>query len=122
MSASSNSQKIASFIGIAGAFLVVGLLLYVVKQTSPAPALNTARAQERKTALAELRDTSTKAQTTYDWQDQGKGIVRLTVERAMELTVQEYKNPSAARSGLVARAEKANAAPPKAPEKPGQYE
>jgi hypothetical protein len=122
MSTSSNSQKTASFVGILGAFLVVGLLLYVLKQSAPAPALNAARVQERKAALAELRDTSAKAQSTYDWQDQGKGIVRLTVDRAMELTIQEYRNPAAARSGLVARAEKANAAPPKAPEKPGQYE
>jgi hypothetical protein len=48
--------------------------------------------------------------------------VRLKIERAMELTIEEYKNPSAARTGLIARAEKAAAAPPKPPEVPGKYE
>lgn len=122
MSSTPCCQKSASFLGVLGAFLVVGLLIYVMKQYTAAPPLDTARIAERKAALAELRDTSSKALNTYDWQDQGKGIVRLTAERAMELTIQEYKNPAAARSNLIARAAKANEAPPKPPEQPSQYE
>lgn len=122
MSSTPCCQKSASFLGVLGAFLVVGLLIYVMKQYTAAPPLDTARVAERKAALAELRDTGAKALNTYDWQDQGKGIVRLTAERAMELTIQEYKNPAAARSNLIARAAKANEAPPKPPEQPSQYE
>jgi hypothetical protein len=122
MSASQYSQRTASFVGILGAFLVVALLVYVMKQsTRPAP-LNQARAQERSAASKELREASVKALGSHDWQDQGKGVVRLKIERAMELTVQEYKNPAAARTNLIARAEVASAPPPKPPEQPNQFE
>lgn len=122
MSASQYSQRTASFVGILGAFLVVALLVYVMKQsTRPAP-LNQARARERSAALKEIRDSSVKALGIHDWQDQGKGVVRLKIERAMELTVQEYKNPAAARTNLIARAEKVSAPPPKPPEQPSPFE
>jgi len=44
---------------------------------------------------------------TYGWVDQPKGIVRLTVERAMELTVDGGKDPASAHKELIAREEKA---------------
>ena len=53
------------------------------------------------------------------WRDQGKGIVRIPLERALELTLTEWKNPAAARTNLIARAEKAFAKPP---EKPNPFE
>lgn len=122
MSESNLGQKILTAAAVLGAFLVVGVLLAVIKSSVPAPALNQARVLERKTALAELRDTSTKALGTYEIVDPAKQSVRLTVERAMELTIEEYKNPAAARASLTARADKAAAPPPKAPEQPSQYE
>jgi hypothetical protein len=115
-------QKIASALGILGAFLVVGMLLMVMKGSTPVPALNEARVNERKAALAEIRDTTAKSLQSYEMVDPSKKTMRLSVERAMELTIEEYKNPGAARSNLVARAEKANEPPPKPPEKPSQYE
>lgn len=122
MNGSPCCQKTASFFGILGAFLVVGILVYAMKQyTRPAP-LNQARITERKTALAEIRSEAAKGLSTYEVTDAGKGIVRLKIERAMELTLEEYKNPATARSGLIARAEKAAAVPPKAPEAPSKFE
>ena len=115
-------QKTASFVGVLGAFLVVGVLVYAMKQyTRPAP-LNTARIEERKKALAEIRAESEKGLSTYEVTDAGKGIVRLRIDHAMELTLQAYKNPVAARADLTARADKAGAPAPKAPEKPNQFE
>jgi hypothetical protein len=122
MNGTPSSQKTASFVGILGAFLVVGVLVYAMKYyTRPAP-LNQARIEERKKALAEIRADDARGLNTYEVTDVGKGLVRLKIERAMELTIEEYKNPSAARTGLIARAEKAAAAPPKPPEVPGKYE
>ena len=122
MSDNSCCQKSASFIGILGAFLVVGVLVYAMKQyTRPAP-LNTARIEERRKALAEIRAESEKGLHSNEVLDAGKGVVRLKIDRAMELTIDEYKNPSAARANLIARAEKASAPAPKAPEKPNQFE
>jgi hypothetical protein len=62
------------------------------------PPLNTARIAERKKALAEIRAENEKAIHSYELLDPGKGFVRLRVDRAMELTVEDYKNP-AGRSG-----------------------
>jgi len=122
MSESSFGQKIISSVAVLGAFLVVGVLVLVMKNSTPAPALNAARVQERKAALAELRDANAKALGSYEAVDASKQTVRLAVERAMELTIEEYKNPAAARTSLIARAEKANEPPPKPPEQPSKYE
>src|SRR5690242_19054949 len=108
MSENSCCQKAVSFVGVLGAFLVVGLLIYVMKQTIAPTAFIEARVKERKAALAEIQDGGTKGLNTYEILDPNTHSVRLTVERAMELTIEEYKNPSAARTSLVARAEKAS--------------
>jgi hypothetical protein len=54
--------------------------------------------------------------------DQSKGIVRLTVDRAMELATAAWQNPEEARKDLIDREEKATYVPPKAPEKPSPFE
>jgi hypothetical protein len=116
------SQRTASFIGILGAILVVAFLVYAMKRyVAPAP-LNQARIEERKKALTEIRAENQRALNTYEVIDPGKGTLRLRIDRAMELTVQEYKNPMVARAGLIARAEKASAPPPKPPETPNKFE
>ena len=111
------SQKMASLVGILGAFLVVGILVYAMtRYLQPAP-LNTARIAERKKALAELRAENEKAINSYELLDPTKGFVRLRVTRAMELTVEDYKSPETARATLTARANKAAEKPPEAPNK-----
>ena len=62
------------------------------------------------------------ALTTYDWQDKGKGLIRLPIDRAMELAIVKWKNPAAARSNLISQIDKASAPAPKAPEKPSAFE
>jgi len=117
-----SSPKFASLIGILGAFLIVGVLVLAMNRSlQPAP-LNTARIAERKKALADIRAENEKAIHTYEVIDANKGLVRLRLDRAMELTVQEYKNPAAARATMVARANKAAEPPPKPPEAPNKYE
>ena len=44
---------------------------------------------ERKARLAELRTTEQAAATTYAWVDQPKGVVRLPLDRAIELTARD---------------------------------
>lgn len=46
-------------------------------------------AQGRTERLAELRGKEQSAATTYGWVDQSAGVVRLPIERAMELVVAE---------------------------------
>jgi hypothetical protein len=45
---------------------------------------------ERKVRLAELRTKEQAAATTYGWVDQPKGVVRLPIDRAIELTVRDH--------------------------------
>ena len=48
--------------------------------------------------------------------------MRLPIAEAMKLALREWQNPAAARSNLIARVEKATAAPPTAPAKPSPFE
>ena len=119
---SDTRQKAVSFVSILGAFLVVAVLVYAMNYyTRPAP-LNQARSDERKKALGEIRADNEDKLGAYGWQDQGKGLVRLRIDRAMDLTVDDYRNPALARASLIARAEKASVAPPKPPEPPSKFE
>ena len=122
MSESKCCQKTASFVGVLGALLVVVVLVAAMKHyTKPAP-LNQARVDERKKALTEIRAENERGLNTYEVTDAGKGLVRLKIDRAMELTIEAYKNPAGAQKDLAARADKASAPPPKAPEAPSQFE
>jgi hypothetical protein len=111
-------SALAYAIAVLGAFLIVGLLVWaMLHYTQPAP-LGANRAAERAKALAELRAAENDAQNNLGWVDQSKGIVRLKIEDAMKIVQRDWSsNPSAARSNLIARVEKATAvvAPPPSP-------
>jgi len=113
------------FVAIAGTFLIVAGLVYAMQRyTRPAP-LGAARAQERLKARAEVTAANTESLNNYGWVDQGKGIVRMPITNAIPLALKEWQNPAAARSNLIARAEKAAEQPPpppKPPEQPNPYE
>lgn len=117
-----SSRTCAYVVGILGTFLIVSFLVRLMfNYTHPAP-LNQARAEERKKNLAEIRQANGLWLTSYDWRDKDKGIVRMPVARAMEISAQEWRNPIAARTNLIGMAAKAYALPPKAPEKPSAFE
>jgi hypothetical protein len=109
-------------IGILGSFLIVAALVWAMVRYTQPPPLGEDRAVVRKKALSDLRATEADELNTYGWLDQAKGIVRLPIAEAMKLALVEWQNPAAARSNLIARVEKATALPPKAPEKPSQFE
>ena len=92
---------------IAACFL---LMFYVVRgmyiQNNPGR-VNSARAAERIKARNDLREKTSSALLQGGMVDTNKGIVRLPIARAMQLTVEAYQDPEAARSNLVARAQKA---------------
>ena len=72
----------------------------------------TARAAERIKARDQLRTNSAAALANGGMVDTNKGIVRIPIARAMQMTVDAYQNPDVARSNLVARAQKAAAPAP----------
>jgi len=114
--------RVSYVVAVFGALLVVAGLVWAMKHYTTPASITAQRAAERAKNLAELRATEHHDLENYGWVDQSKGIVRLTVQRAMELTADGGKDLAAARKDLIARVEKATAVPPKAPEKPGAFE
>lgn len=115
-------EKAVFGIAILGAFLIVALLVLAMKHYSQVPPLNANRAAERARALAEMRAADADALANPGWVDQGKGIVRLPIDTAMNLVLQNWKNPSAARTNLIEREEKASYVPPPPKPKPSEFE
>ncbi|HEY6169652.1 MAG TPA: hypothetical protein VI454_16555 [Verrucomicrobiae bacterium] len=94
-----------------GALLIMAILVGITrKYTAPAP-LGADRAALRRAALIELRGDERKQLTEYGVLDPAKGLVRLPIERAIEIVVQNGKDPAALRALLDARVTKANAKP-----------
>jgi hypothetical protein len=105
-----------------GACLLFVVLVVVMKLAVPVPAIDADRAALRAKALADLRATETTALTTAGWVDQDRGIVRLPIETALQLSESAAQNPAAARADLIARAAKAAAPLPKTAPKPSAFE
>lgn len=115
-------MKLAIYsVAILAVLLIGYALMHTMRGYVPAPAINAKRADERRAALAEVRANAEK-ELNGPAMTLKPGVVRLPIERAMELTVQGGKNPAAFRSNLLARVDKATAPPPKAPEKPSEFE
>ena len=79
-----------------------------------AQAAREARAKERAKAQAEIRQTTALELNNAGVLDKAKGIYRIPVATAMDLTLKEYTaDAAAARSNFVARVETFTAPPPK---------
>jgi len=109
-------------LAVLGALLVVAGLVWAMKHYTTPPSLTAERAALRAKNLAEVRAEETKALTTYGWVDPAKGIVRLTVDRAVQLTIAGGADLAEFRKDLLAREAKASFVPPKPPEKPSAFE
>jgi hypothetical protein len=102
-------------IGVIGALLTMAILVAIMVQYTRPENLNAKRAAERAKALAEMNAQNQEALSTYGWLDQPKGLVRLPISRAMELTVNNWLSPATGRSNLMERVEKATVVPPPPP-------
>jgi hypothetical protein len=105
-----------------GALLIVAALVWAMKHYTTPPSLTAERAALRAKNLAELREAETAAANSYGWVDPAKDVVRLPLERAVELTAAAWQQPAQARADLIERVEKATFVPPPPPEKPSEFE
>lgn len=112
----------AAAIGFIAAGALFALISVGAKLSVSVPTVDADRGAERSKALEEIHVTEDKALNTAAVIDAQRGIVRLPIDTAMQLAAEAWKNPSAARADLKARAEKAAAELPKAPEKPSAFE
>jgi hypothetical protein len=106
-------------LAVIGAFLIVaGLVWVMINYTRPEP-LGEDRAAVRLKTLTDVRNAD--AEVLYNsgfvWEDQTKGIVRLPITNAMELSLRLWQDKAAARSNLVGRVEKKYYVPPPPPNK-----
>ncbi len=105
-----------------GGLFAVRVLAVVVRFAVSVPAVDADRAALRSKALADIRAAEATALTTPDWVDKDRGIVRLPIETALQLSQAAAQNPAAARADLMARAAKAAAPLPKTAPKPSAFE
>jgi hypothetical protein len=112
--------------GAAVGFIIAAVLFVViavgVKMTLTAPPVDDQRVAGFGKAFAEIRASEEASLTTAGVIDAQHGVVRMPIETAMQLAAEKWQNPSAARADLNARADKAAAELPKAPEKPSAFE
>jgi len=99
-------------IAILAVLLVGYLLVHAMRAYVPTPAINANRAAERAAGLAEVRATAQKelyGDAVYI--NKNNGVVRLPIDRAMQIVVEGGKDTAAFRSNLLSRVERATAAP-----------
>jgi hypothetical protein len=99
------------------ASLIFIVLAVIVKFSVAVPAMDADRDAVRAKALAEVRAAEDKALATAGWVDQSRGLVRLPIETAMQITEQAWQNPAQARADLLSRQENASK-----PAKPVSFE
>ena len=112
----------AAALGFIIAGFVVTVLILAMKHSLHPPAIDADTAAARVKALSELRVTESNALNQAGWIDRSRGLVRLPIAEAMRITENEWQNPAAARSNLIARVEKATAPAPVAPAKANPFE
>ena len=114
---------LSTWLGIVLLFALFGVIVLAV--IGPAPRgsdYEETRAKKRADVLKTTRDEATKALTTYGWIDKNKGVARVPIDRAIELTIVELAQRKPAPAGPIATPEPQStvastsaAAPPAAP-------
>jgi len=107
--------------------LIIGSLVFIVltaaaRFLSRVPDIDADSGAIRSATLAKIRATETTNLNQVAWVDQARGIVRLPIDTAIQLTVQAWQDPAQARADLIAREKKASAPAPVAPPKPSAFE
>lgn len=96
----------STWLGIILLFALFGIIVLAV--IGPEPRGDTyeqKRAKAREEKLKTARDEDAKALTGYSWVEKNKGIARIPIERAMELTVAELAQKKPIAAGPIATPE-----------------
>src|SRR6187455_2341682 len=103
---------LSTWLGIECLFLLFGLIVLAVIGPSPRTSdYEETRAKKRIEKLKALREENQKELTTYAWLDKNKGVARIPIDRAMELTVADLAQKKPAPAGPIA-----TPAPPAVPQ------
>jgi hypothetical protein len=93
----------STWLGIVCLFVLFGLIVLAVIGPSPRTTdYEETRATKRMEKLKTLREESQKELTTYAWVDKNKGVARIPIDRAMEVTVADLAQKKPAPAGPIA--------------------
>jgi hypothetical protein len=105
----------STWLGIVCLFVLFGLIVLAVIGPSPRTSdYEETRAKKRMERLKTLHEETQKELTTYAWVDKNKGVARIPIDRAMEVTVADLAQKKPAPAGPIATPA-APAAPPGTP-------
>ena len=97
---------LSAWFGIVLLFALFGVIVLAIIGPSPRRSdYEETRAKKRVENLKTLREEAGKALTTYGWIDKNKGVARVPIERAMELTVADLAKQKPAPAGPIATPE-----------------
>ena len=97
---------LSAWFGIVLLFALFGVIVLAIIGPSPRRSdYEETRAKKRVENLKTLREEADKALTTYGWIDKNKGVARVPIERAMELTVADLAKQKPAPAGPIATPE-----------------
>lgn len=101
----------STWLGVVCLFVLFGLIVLAIIGPSPRTSdYEETRAKKRMERLKALNEESQKELTTYAWVDKSKGVARIPIDRAMEVTVADLAQKKPAPAGPIA-----TPAPPAAP-------
>ena len=93
----------STWLGIVCLFGLFGLIVLAVIGPSPRTSdYEEMRAKKRMEKLNALQEETQKDLTTYAWVDKNKGVARIPIEHAMEVTVAELAQKKPAPAGPIA--------------------
>ena len=93
----------STWLGIVCLFVLFGLIVLAVIGPSPRTSdYEEARAKKRMEKLKTLHEESQKELTTYAWVDKNKGVARIPIDRAMEVTAADLAQKKPAPAGPIA--------------------
>jgi len=93
----------STWLGIVCLFVLFGLIVLTVIGPSPRTSdYEETRAKKRMEKLKTLHEESQKELTTYAWVDKNKGVARIPIDRAMEVTVADLAQKKPAPAGPIA--------------------
>ena len=93
----------STWLGIVFLFILFGLIVLAVIGPSPRSSdYEETRAKNRLEKLKALHEENKKDLTTYAWVDKNKGVARIPIDRAMEITVADLAQKKPAPAGPIA--------------------
>ena len=97
---------LSAWFGIVLLFALFGVIVLAIIGPSPRGSdYEETRAKKRVENLKTLREEADKSLATYGWIDKNKGVARIPIERAMELTVADLAKQKPAPAGPIATPE-----------------